>query len=149
MSQISRFARAAIRFLIALVIAEAVVVAAQFSLLFFGDAYRYSGVVLLVGTVAAVVLAVRFAITGQFTRVDRVVASAATLITAGSLSVVVTMAGLAVVALAALWALFTVSGGADTANSYFGPMIGQASIVLWFAVLGIAGLGYTLYRVWR
>jgi hypothetical protein len=149
MSQIGRLAWATLRFVAALVIGVGLVVVAQFSLLFFGEAQRFSGLVLLFGTMAAVALALRYAISGKLTRFDRVAASAATAITAGGLFALVTMAGLAVVALAALSALFMIGGGADTAKNYFGPMMGHASIALWLALLAIAGLGYAVFRVWR
>jgi ABC-type antimicrobial peptide transport system permease subunit len=59
------------------------------------------------------------------------------------------IAGLAVVGLAALSMLFMIGGGADTAKNYFGPMMGQALVVLWLAPLAVAGLGYAIYRVRR
>ena len=149
MSRINSLVRATLRFAAALIIGVGLVVIAQFSLLFFGEAHRFSGVVLWFGTMAAVALALRYAISGKLTRFDRVAASAATAITAGGLFALVTMAGLAVVALVALSALFLIGGGADTAKNYLGPMMGQASIVLWLALLGAAGLGYAIYRVWR
>jgi hypothetical protein len=149
MSQIGRLARATLRFVVALIVGVGLVIVAQFSLLFFGEAHRYSGLVLMFGTVAAVALALRYAISGKLMRIDRVAASAATAITAGGLFALMTMAGLAVVGLAALSALFMIGGGADTARSYFGPMMDQASIVIWLSLLAIAGLGYAIYRVWR
>lgn len=149
MEQIGRLAWATLRFAVALIIGVGLVVVAQFSLLFFGDAHRFSGPVLWFGTVAAVALALRYAISGKLTRFDRVAASAATAITAGGLFALVAMAALAVVALVALSLVFSIGGGADTAKNYLGPMIGQASIALWLALLGIAGLGYAVFRVWR
>ena len=149
MGQIGRVARATLRFVAALVIGVCLVVVAQFSLLLFGEAQRFSGLVLWFGTVAAVALALRYAISGKLTGFDRVAASAATAITAGGLFALVTMAALAVAGLVALSALFMLGGGADTAKNYFGPMMGQASIVLWLALMAIAALGYAIYRVWR
>ena len=149
MSQIGRLVRATLRFVVALIVGVSLVVVAQFSLLFFGDAHRYSGLVLLFGTVAAVALALRYAISGKLTRFDRVTASAATAITASGLFALMAIAGLAVVGLAILSALFLIGGGANTVQNYYGPMMSQASIVMWLALLGIAGLGYIIYWVWR
>jgi hypothetical protein len=149
MSQIGRLALAILRFVAALIIGVTLVVVAQFSLLFFGDAHRYSGLVLLFGALAAVAVALRYAISGRLTRIDRVAASTATAITASGLFALMTMAGLAVVGLAALSALFMMGGGADTARNYFGPMMSHASLVTWLALMGTAGLGYVLYRMWR
>jgi hypothetical protein len=149
MSQIGRVAFAILRFVATLIIGVTLVVVAQFSLMFFGEVHRYSGLVLLFGTVAAVALALRFATSGKLTRIDRVAASAAATITASGLFALMIMAGLAVVGLAALSVFFMVGGGADIATNYFGPMMSQAAIVTWLALLGTAGLGYVLYRVWR
>jgi hypothetical protein len=149
MRQIGRLAWATLRFVAALIIGVGLVVVAQFSLLFFGEAQRFSGFVLWFGTVAAVALALRYAISGKLTRFDRAAASAATAITASGLFALMTIAGLAVVGLAALSALFMIGGGADTAKNYFVPMMSQASIVLWLALLAVAGLGYAIFRVWR
>jgi hypothetical protein len=148
MSQIGRVARAALRFIFALVIGVGLVAVAQFSLLFF-DAQRFAGLVLLFGTMAAVALALRYAISAKLTRFDRVAASAATAVAASGLFAFMTLAGLAAVGLVALSVLFMIGGGADTATGYFGPMIGYVLMVLWLAALTVLALGYATFRVWR
>jgi len=149
MNRIGGMALAALRFVAALTMGVALVVVAQFSLVFFGEAHRFSGFVLLFGTMAAVALALRYAISGKLTRFDRVAASATTAVAASGLFVFMTLAGLAAVGLVLLSLLFMIGGGADTAKSYFGPMIGYALMVLWFAALTVAALGYAMFRLWR
>ena len=148
MSRITSLLSAAARFLIALVIGVGLAVVAQFSLLFFG-AERFAGPVLLFGTFAAIALALRFAISGTLTMVDRVAGSAAVLLSGGALIAVAAMAGLAAFGLAAVSVLFSIGGGANTAREYFGPMASQASLVRDLSTLGIVGLAFVFFWLWR
>jgi hypothetical protein len=148
MRWLAGLARGLARFLAALLIGLGLAVTAQFSLLFFG-AERFAGPVLFFGTFAALALALRFAISGRLTVIDRVVATVAALLSAGALIVVMGMAGLAAFGLAAVSTLFSVGGGANTAREYFGPMASQASLVMDLAMLGTAGLGFALFWLWR
>jgi hypothetical protein len=97
----------------------------------------------------AIGVALRFAVSGKLTTFDRIAGSVAVALSAGALVVVTAMAALAEFGLRATALLFTIGGGASTAREYFGPMAGQASVVMSLALLGLVGLGYATYRLWR
>lgn len=149
MWKVAAFGLGALRFAGVLVVGIFLLAAVQFVLLLSGGSARgFSGPVFSLGLLLVTILALRLAISGNVTRLDRAAATAATSTSAVGLAFVGVLAGAVLLGTLVLSWLFLIAGGGDTVAAVFGPVAIAAGAIFAAAMFGAPGLVYSGYRMW-
>ena len=143
------FGLGALRFAGVLVVGIFLLSAIQFVLLLSGGfAHELSRPIFSLGLLLVIILALRLAIRGNVTKLDRVAATAAAGSTAVGLTFVGIVAGTVLLGALVLSWLFLIAGGGDSVAAVFGPVAIAAGAIFAMAMLGARGLVYSGYRMW-
>ena len=149
MSKAAAFGLGALRFAGVLVVGIFLLAAVQFILLLSGGLARgLAGPIFSLGLLLVTVLALRLAIVGNVTKLDRAAATAAAGATAIGITFVGVVAGTVLFGALVLSWLFLIAGGGDSVAAVFGPVAIAAGAVFAAAMFGARGLVYSGYRMW-
>ena len=141
MSKVAAFGLGALRFVGVLVVGIFLLAAVQFVLLLSGGFARgFSGPIFSLGLLLVTILALRLAISGNVTRLDRAAATAAAGTSAIGLAFVGVVAGTVLLGDVVLSWLFLIAGGGDAVAARLRPGRDSCGAVFAAAMFGAPGL---------
>jgi len=149
MPQASTITAGALRFASTIAIGLFLLLAVQGVLLVIGGGtLRLSGIVCIVALGLIFFTAIRLAVTGKTTRLDRAAGATAAAVSATSFVGLGVVAALVMGGVVLLSFPFLIGGGAETVSAVLMPIATTAYGVGAMALLCAGGLAYAAYRLW-